>query len=146
MVRGARDRGRRTGPRRASTPTTGTGRGRRPGRPAGPAAQAARRSVAGPPDVAGLWSSLSAYALVPAGLAGIDVGDVLAGAGHAAALLDTDQDTNPTLLLGALIAAAPTIGLSGAPELADWAVELVARGLRGGGGPAAGPARPARQG
>lgn len=87
--------------------------------------------VVGPPDVAGLWSSLSAYALVPAGLAGVDVGDVLAGAGHAGALLDADQATNPALLLGALLAEAPVVGLTGAPELAGWAVELVARGLRG---------------
>jgi glucose-6-phosphate isomerase len=81
--------------------------------------------------VAGLWSSLSAYALVPAGLAGIAVDEVLAGAGHAAALLDGDQDTNPALLLGALLAGAPTVGLTGRPELAGWATELLARGLRG---------------
>jgi glucose-6-phosphate isomerase len=101
--------------------------------PHGPLARAAGAAtvVAGPPDVAGLWSSLSAYALVPAGLAGIAVDEVLAGAGHAAALLDGDQPTNPALLLGALLADAPAVGLTGRPELAGWAVELVARGLRG---------------
>jgi hypothetical protein len=101
--------------------------------PGGPLADGAGAAtvVAGPPDVAGLWSSLSAYALVPAGLAGIAVDEVLAGAGHAAALLEADQPTNPALLLGALLAGAETVGITGRPELAGWAVELVARGLRG---------------
>jgi hypothetical protein len=105
--------------------------------PDGPLARGAGGAtvIVGPPDVAGLWSSLSAYSLVPAGLAGIDVGldtgGVLAGAGHAAVLLDGDQDTNPALLLGALLAGASSVGLTGRTELAGWAVELVARGLRG---------------
>jgi hypothetical protein len=101
--------------------------------PDGPLAAGAGAAtvVAGPPDVAGLWSSLSAYALVPAGLAGIAVDDVLAGAGHAAALLEADQPTNPALLLGALLAGVDSVGITGRPELAGWVVELVARGLRG---------------
>ena len=94
--------------------------------------------LVGPPDVSGLWSSLSAYTLVPAGLAGADIGVLLAGAGEAAAALALDEPDNPALVLGALLAAAPAVALTGTPALVEYATELVAGGLgKGGRGPLA---------
>jgi glucose-6-phosphate isomerase len=85
--------------------------------------------LVGPPDVSGLWSSLSAYTLVPAGLAGADIGVLIAGAGEAAAALALDEPDNPALVLGALLAAAPAVALTGTPALVEYATELVAGGL-----------------
>ncbi|WP_214402599.1 glucose-6-phosphate isomerase [Pseudonocardia lacus] len=108
--------------------------------PGGPLARRAGGSalLAGPPDVSGLWSSLSAYTLVPAGLAGADIGVLLAGADLAAAALAEDAPDNPALVLGALLAAAPVVALTGTPALVEYATELVAGGLgKGGRGPLA---------
>jgi hypothetical protein len=87
--------------------------------------------VLGPPDVDGLWAALTAFALVPAGLAGVDVGAVLSQAAEARAELDSDDPANPCLALGALLAAAPVVALAedGATGLAEWAAQLVAGGL-----------------
>jgi glucose-6-phosphate isomerase len=92
--------------------------------------------LAGPPDVSGLWSSLTAYTLVPAGLAGIDVADVLTAAAATETALATDEPDNPALVLGAHLATAHSVALTGHPALAEWAAELVACGLgKRGGGP-----------
>jgi glucose-6-phosphate isomerase len=101
------------------------------GAPDGPLAQRAEGAalLVGPPDVPGLWSALSTYALVPAGLAGADVADLLAGADAAGAALAEDDPDNPALVLGALLAAAPAVVLSGTPALAEHAAELTAGGL-----------------
>jgi hypothetical protein len=91
--------------------------------------------VLGPDDVDGPWAAFTAYTLVPAGLAGADVGAVLA---EAAAARDTltggeggDAGANPALALGALLASAPAVAVAGpdAPALAEWAAQLVAGGL-----------------
>lgn len=87
--------------------------------------------VLGPGDVDGPWAGLTAFALVPAGLAGADVGAVLADAAAAHAELVTDDPANPCLTLGALLADAPVVALAedGAPGLAEWAAQLVGGGL-----------------
>ena len=85
--------------------------------------------VLGPDDVDGPWAAFTAYALVPAGLAGVDVGAVLAEAGAARAELPTAGGN--ALGLGALLASAPAVALAApdAPALAEWAAQLVAGGL-----------------
>jgi hypothetical protein len=93
--------------------------------------------VLGPDDVDGPWAAFTAYALVPAGLAGVDVGAVLADAAATRdALADagspgSGDDATPALALGALLASTPAVALAGpdAPALAEWAAELVAGGL-----------------
>jgi len=84
--------------------------------------------VLGPDDVDGPWAAFTAYALVPAGLAGVDVGAVLA---EATAVRDGIADTDPALTLGALLASAPAVALAGpdTPALAEWVAQLVAGGL-----------------
>ncbi|MHA6615444.1 glucose-6-phosphate isomerase [Pseudonocardia sp. DLS-67] len=85
--------------------------------------------VLGPDDVDGPWAAFTAYALVPAGLAGADVGAVLAEAGAVRAELATAGGN--ALGLGALLASAPAVALAApdAPALAEWAAQLVAGGL-----------------
>jgi hypothetical protein len=98
--------------------------------------------VLGPSDVDGPWAALTAFALVPAGLAGVDVGAVLADAAAARPALATDADDNPALRLGALLAGAPVVALAGedSPALTEWAAQLVAGGLgKDGRGPVALP-------
>ena len=84
------------------------------------------------PDVGGRYSALTAFGLVPAGLAGVDIGGLL---DEAEALLPTlAQDDNPALVLGAVLGGgavggrdklvlAPGDGLVG---FGDWAEQLVA--------------------
>lgn len=92
--------------------------------------------VAGPPGFDGPWSALSAYALVPAGLAGTDPRAVLADAAAVADRLAEDAPDNPALLLGALLADAETVVLAGPGPLTDplptWAAQLLADALPGG--------------
>jgi hypothetical protein len=101
--------------------------------PDGPLQQQAGRAIVvlGPADVDGPWAALTAFALVPAGLAGVDVGSVLADAAAAAPELATDGEDNPALQLGAMLAAAPLVALAGgdSPALVEWAAQLVAGGL-----------------
>ncbi|GAA1260791.1 glucose-6-phosphate isomerase [Pseudonocardia aurantiaca] len=101
--------------------------------PGGPLQQEAGGAVVvlGPADVDGPWAALTAFALVPAGLAGADVGAVLADAAAAAPGFAADSDDNPALELGALLAGAPVVALAddGTPALAEWAGQLVAGGL-----------------
>lgn len=84
--------------------------------------------VAGPPGLDGPWSALSAYALVPAGLAGTDPRAVLADAAAVADRLAEDAPDNPALLLGALLADAATVALAGPGPLA-WVAQLLADAL-----------------
>ena len=84
------------------------------------------------PDVGGRYSALTAFGLVPAGLAGVDVAALL---DEAEALLPTlAQDDNPALVLGAVLGGGaiggrdklvlvPGNGLAG---FGDWAEQLVA--------------------
>jgi glucose-6-phosphate isomerase len=83
------------------------------------------------PDVGGRYSALTAFGLVPSGLAGADVAALL---DEAEALLPTLQEGGPSLLLGALVGAAAAGGRdklvltpsADLPGFGDWAEQLVA--------------------
>jgi glucose-6-phosphate isomerase len=87
------------------------------------------------PNVGGRYSALTAFGLVPSGLAGADIAGLLASASQATGQLQSDALDNPGLWLGALLARTPnganfkdkflveTDGLSG---FGDWVEQLVA--------------------
>ena len=83
------------------------------------------------PDVGGRYSALTAFGLVPSGLAGVDVGRLL---DEAAALQPTlGSDDGPALLLGAALGGAAVGGRDKLvlppgdhPGFGDWAEQLVA--------------------
>ncbi|MEV0386110.1 glucose-6-phosphate isomerase [Nonomuraea sp. NPDC050643] len=90
--------------------------------------------VLAPPDVGGRYSALSAFGLVPAALAGADVGRLLDEADEVLPLLSRDTG-NPGLDLGAAIGGAALAGrdkllledqLSPINGLPDWIEQLVA--------------------
>ncbi len=85
--------------------------------------------VLGPPDVDGPWAALTAYGLVPAGLAGADVAELLADAAAARRVLAADSPDNPALRLGALLAAAPVVTFTDPGPAGEWVAQLVAGGL-----------------
>lgn len=84
------------------------------------------------PNVGGRYSALSAFGLVPAALAGVEVENLL---DEAAALLPTLREGGPALALGAALGAAAIAGRdklvlaedgSGLTGLGDWAEQLIA--------------------
>ncbi|MEE6256881.1 glucose-6-phosphate isomerase [Plantactinospora sonchi] len=86
------------------------------------------------PDVGGRYSALTAFGLVPAALAGVDVAELLDQAEALAAALGGDRD-NPGLALGAALGAAATTGRdkvalvsdgTGIDGLGDWIEQLIA--------------------
>jgi glucose-6-phosphate isomerase len=86
------------------------------------------------PDVGGRYSALTAFGLVPAALAGVDVAELLDQAEALFAYLGRD-DGNPGLALGAALGAAVRDGRdkvaiaedgSGIVGLGDWAEQLIA--------------------
>ncbi|SFJ67217.1 glucose-6-phosphate isomerase [Amycolatopsis sacchari] len=94
------------------------------------------------PHVGGRYSALTAFGLVPAGLAGADVARLLDQAAAAAQVLGEDSADNPALRLGAAWAAAHADGAekvvladtgSGITGFPDWAEQLIAEstGKRG---------------
>ncbi|APU14542.1 MULTISPECIES: glucose-6-phosphate isomerase [Actinoalloteichus] len=87
------------------------------------------------PHVGGRYSALTAFGLVPAGLAGADVAGLLAEAASAAPTLAQDEPDNPALRLAGAFGAALARGAekvvfadndSGLPGFADWAEQLIA--------------------
>jgi glucose-6-phosphate isomerase len=92
------------------------------------------RVVNADPDVGGRYSALTAFGLVPSGLAGVDVGRLLDEAAAAAHTLAADDETNPGLVLGAAIGGTDplrdklAIVDDGSPLVgfADWAEQLIA--------------------
>ncbi len=86
-------------------------------------------TVLGPADVDGPWAALTAFALVPAGLAGADVGIVLADATDTGPALAADDPANPAVALGALLAAQPVVVVAGGGPLAEWVAQLIGAGL-----------------
>ena len=89
------------------------------------------------PTVGGRYSALTAFGLVPSGLAGADIASLLADAQSVSALLASDDASNPGLVLGA--ALARTAGASGFADkvgivadgcsivgFGDWAEQLIA--------------------
>lgn len=83
------------------------------------------------PDVGGRYSALTAFGLVPAGLAGADVGGLL---DEGAAVQPSIGEGGPSLLLGALLGGAAVAGhdklvltpSGDLPGFGDWAEQLVA--------------------
>ena len=97
--------------------------------------EGARAVFLADPDVGGRYSALTAFGLVPAGLAGVDVAGLLDEAGALQPTLASDDD-NPALVLGAVLGAA---GVGGRDKVVlapgadtplvgfgDWAEQLVA--------------------
>lgn len=89
------------------------------------------------PTVGGRYSALTAFGLVPSGLAGADIQALLNDAVTASELLSQDTATNPGLVLGAVLARtangstyADKLGLVEAGTaihgLGDWAEQLIA--------------------
>ena len=71
------------------------------------------------PHVGGRYSALTAFGLVPAGLAGADIGALLDAAGAAAPALAADVAENPGLRLGALLGLAHNGGSQRPADAAD---------------------------
>ena len=99
------------------------------------AREAGYRVFLADPDVGGRYSALTAFGLVPSGLAGVDVGLLLDDAAAMAAVLSEDSVDNPGLRLGGLLGAANLAGVdklvlanAGAAfvHFGDWAEQLVA--------------------
>ncbi|MGZ4459233.1 MAG: glucose-6-phosphate isomerase, partial [Nocardioidaceae bacterium] len=92
------------------------------------------RVVNADPHVGGRYSALTAFGLVPSGLAGADIGTLLDEAEAVADLLAADDEGNPALRLGAAIAGTSPLRNklvlvdegSGLPGFADWAEQLIA--------------------
>jgi glucose-6-phosphate isomerase len=92
-----------------------------------------RRVFEADPHVGGRYSALTAFGLVPSGLAGVDVSDLLDEADVVADELATDSHDNPALRLGAWLGASPgrdkaVLADDGTPieGFPDWAEQLVA--------------------
>ena len=96
--------------------------------------EAGYRVVNADPDVGGRYSALTAFGLVPSGLAGADIGTLLDEAEAVSDLLGDDDEANPALRLGAAMAGTSPLrnklvlvdqgsGLHGFP---DWAEQLIA--------------------
>ena len=86
------------------------------------------------PHVGGRYSALTAFGLVPSGLAGADIGGLLDQAAEVADLLSADDEGNPALILGRRPRRhrpAPRQDRvldegSGIVGFADWAEQLIA--------------------
>lgn len=86
------------------------------------------------PNVGGRYSALTAFGLVPSGLAGVDVGALLDEADSVAVELSIDDKHNPGLILGAAIAGTSPLRdklaiVSDGTHIvgfADWAEQLLA--------------------
>ena len=87
------------------------------------------------PNVGGRYSALTAFGLVPAGLAGADIAGLLDDAATAFKALGQDSSSNPALQLAAAIAAAHDGGAeklvfadtgSGIAGFGDWVEQLIA--------------------
>ena len=87
------------------------------------------------PDVGGRYCALTAFGLVPAALAGVDVAELLDQAEEFARSARPATSDNPALALGAALGAAATAGRdkvalvddgTGIIGLGDWAEQLIA--------------------
>lgn len=91
------------------------------------------RVFLGNPSVGGRFSALSAFGLVPSGLAGVDISQVLDEASAVWEAMGLDSETNPGLILGAALAVGhpmvATVLLRSfplLPGLGNWIEQLVA--------------------
>ncbi|MFF1878854.1 glucose-6-phosphate isomerase [Leifsonia sp. NPDC058230] len=86
------------------------------------------------PNVGGRYSALTAFGLVPSGLAGVDIAELLDEAETISLELAIDDPTNPGLILGAAIAGTEPLKdkvgiVSDGTHIvgfADWAEQLIA--------------------
>jgi glucose-6-phosphate isomerase len=99
------------------------------------ATEAGYRVFRADPSVGGRFSALTAFGLVPSGLAGADIAGLLDEAEAVRAALEADSVDNPALRLGALIGVATLAGVdklvlcnADAPYagFGDWAEQLIA--------------------
>ena len=99
------------------------------------ATEAGYRVFRADPTVGGRFSALTAFGLVPSGLAGADIGALLAEAEAIRRDLEADSVDNPGLRLGALLGVANLAGVdklvlcnADAPYagFGDWAEQLIA--------------------
>jgi glucose-6-phosphate isomerase len=105
------------------------------------AREAGYRVVNADPDVGGRYSALTAFGLVPSGLAGVDIEALLDDAESVADLLAADDDANPALRLSAAIGGTNPLrdklaivdDGSGIVGFADWAEQLIAESTGKGG-------------
>ena len=106
-----------------------------PGSPLDEQARAAGyRVVNADPNVGGRYSALTAFGLVPSGLAGADIEALLDEAEAVADLLAEDDEANPGLRLAAAMAGTSPLrdklaildSGSGIVGFADWAEQLIA--------------------
>lgn len=114
-----------------------------PGSPLDQAAsEAGYRVFHANPDVGGRYSALTAFGLVPSGLAGADIEKLLDEAAAIQPVLASDSPDNPGLRLGALLGVANAQGVdkvvlgdkgSGIPGFGDWAEQLIAESTGKGG-------------
>ncbi|WP_420367808.1 glucose-6-phosphate isomerase [Curtobacterium sp. L1-20] len=98
------------------------------------AVAAGYRVFSADPNVGGRYSALTAFGLVPSGLAGADIAGLLDEADAISALLSVDIDENPGLVLGAVLAGTSPlrdkIGI--VPDgthivgFGDWVEQLIA--------------------
>jgi glucose-6-phosphate isomerase len=92
------------------------------------------RVVNADPSIGGRYSALTAFGLVPSGLAGADITALLDDADAVADLLADDDEGNPALRLGAAMAGTDPLrdklvladDGSGIPGFPDWAEQLIA--------------------
>ncbi|MCE7010665.1 glucose-6-phosphate isomerase [Kibdelosporangium philippinense] len=87
------------------------------------------------PNVGGRYSALTAFGLVPSGLAGADIATLLDEASAAAAVLSKDEDTNAGLVLGAALGVRHSEGAekvvfantdTSVKGFPDWVEQLIA--------------------
>src|SRR5690606_15901753 len=86
------------------------------------------------PNVGGRYSALTAFGLVPSGLAGVDIAALLDEASSVSGRIAVDQPNNPALVLGAAIAGTrPLKDKCGIVDtgtdivgFTDWAEQLIA--------------------
>ncbi|WP_022892030.1 glucose-6-phosphate isomerase [Agromyces subbeticus] len=106
-----------------------------PGSPLDESARAAGyRVFNADPNVGGRYSALTAFGLVPSGLAGVDISEILDEAETIELSLAIDSPENPGLVLGAAIAATSPrrdkLGIiadgTHIVGFADWAEQLIA--------------------
>ncbi len=99
------------------------------------ATEAGYRVFHADPEVGGRYSALTAFGLVPSGLAGADLARLLDEAATIAPRLEADDAENPALRLGSLLGVAAGTGVdkvvladrgSGIPGFGDWAEQLIA--------------------
>jgi glucose-6-phosphate isomerase len=92
------------------------------------------RVINADPNVGGRYSALTAFGLVPSGLAGADIEALLDDAEAVADVLSADDDANPGLRLAAAMAGTDPLrdklvivdNGSGIVGFADWAEQLIA--------------------